>query len=38
LKQGVTDGLGLWIECAMPAKGLALLLAVGRWGHAPDHL
>ncbi len=38
LKQGVSDGLGLRIERAMPAKSLALLLAVGRRSHAPDHL
>ena len=38
LKQGVTDGLGLWIERAVPAKGLALHLVVGRRVHASDCL
>src|SRR6516225_6985640 len=38
LEQGMTDGLGLWVESAVPAEGLTLLLAVGRRGHAPNHL
>lgn len=38
LKQRMSDRFGLRIERAMPAEGLALLLAVGWRGHAPDHL
>src|SRR6185437_13913096 len=38
LKQRVSNRFGLRIERAMPAEGLALLLAVGWRGHTPDHL
>ena len=38
LKQRVSDRFGSRIERAMSAEGLALLLAVGWRGHAPDHL